>query len=706
MNTAKPFHALLCGSALLIASTAGLADTAPSGLMCELLENPEMTTLADFQPEFTWIVNHGSRQTAFHILVASSESLLAENKGDLWDSGKVQSDQSINVVYAGKPLKPNSTCFWKVQTWNEQDKPGGWSDAQKFTMADQPRAHATATYPLVTTEIKPVKVAPLSDNHYFVDFGKDAFGYLTLTVDSLVEGTQIVVHFGEKANGPRIDRNPGGTIRYYRVPVTLQTGLHTYQVHPPVDKRNTGRDAIPIPESIGVIAPFRYVEIEDCPVPIDASMLTQQMVHYPFNEDAGVFTSSDSILNRVWDLCKYSIKATTFCGIYVDGDRERIPYEADAYINQLCHYGVDREYSLARASHEYLLERPTWPTEWKQHSVLMAWEDYMYTGNAESLAAHYGTLKKDKTLDQYARPDGLLNTGKLRDIVDWPEGERDKFDFKPVNAVVNAFHYRTLVLMAQIAEALDKPEDARAYARTAEQVYDAYQDVFYNSDTGLYVDGEGSGHSSLHTNMFALAFDLVPADKQTAVADFLVSKGMACSVYGAQYLLEALYKTGRADAALDRMTTTDKRGWVNMLKAGSTITLEAWDIEFKPNLDWNHAWGAAPANIIPRWLMGIRPLEPGFEKVLIEPQPAGLRAASIVNPTIRGPISMQFKHDPQRSLRLQVTLPANMTAQVVLPRFGEENTLYVDGQKKEARPEDGRLVLDNLEPGTRIIEAK
>ncbi len=90
------------------------------------------------------------------------------------------------------------------------------------------------------------------------------------------------------------------------------------------------------------------------------------------------------------------MKATSFAGVYVDGDRERIPYEADAYINQLSHYLVDSEYSLARYSHEYLLEHPTWPTEWKQHSIMMAWQDWMYTGDTESMRHHFATFKKKK----------------------------------------------------------------------------------------------------------------------------------------------------------------------------------------------------------------------------------------------------------------------------------------------------------------------
>src|SRR5690554_3095570 len=72
----------------------------------------------------------------------------------------------------------------------------------------------------------------------------------------------------------------------------------------------------------------------------------------------------------------------------------------------------------------------------------------------------------------------------------------------------------------------------------------------------------------------------------------------------------------------------------NMIRIGYTITTEAWDDVFKPNQDWNHAWGSAPANLIPRKLMGIEPMEPGFSKIKIKPQPATLKNASIKYPTI------------------------------------------------------------------------
>ena len=138
---------------------------------------------------------------------------------------------------------------------------------------------------------------------------------------------------------------------------------------------------------------------------------------------------------------------------------------------------------------------------------------------------------------------------------------------------------------------------------------------------------------------------------------------MACSVYGAQYLMDALYKAGEADYALELMTATHDRSWYNMIKAGSTITLEAWDYKYKPNLDWNHAWGAVPANTVQRGLWGIQPLRPGFGLVLVKPQMSSLDHCDLIVPTIKGQIKAEYKKLGARLTRYQIELPANMAGE-------------------------------------------
>lgn len=86
------------------------------------------------------------------------------------------------------------------------------------------------------------------------------------------------------------------------------------------------------------------------------------------------------------------------------------------------------------------------------------------------------------------------------------------------------------------------------------------------------------------------------------------------------------------------------------------MTMEAWNLEDKHNLDWNHAWGAAPLNVIPRFVLGVRQLEPGCTKILVHPQLGGLHSVTGKVPTVRGPVSVEVVRD-----RLTVTLPVPAT---------------------------------------------
>jgi alpha-L-rhamnosidase len=648
------------------------AVPAPAGLICDLLEFPERTALKNI-PTFGWMVKGGKpgdAQKAYRILVASSEARIEAGQGDLWDSGRVDSVESINVLYEGAPLTRGVGYYWSVCTWFGDGCQSPWSVPQRFVLAMEESGERVSVYPVEAHGMLPASVHCVEDGVCFVDFGKDSFGWLEINTDGLERDTTVTVRLGEKLKEGRIDREPGGTIRFASVSFTLKSGTGFQRVELSADLRNTGCDpgipdcrlAIRLPKEMGVVLPFRYVEIEGLDSRFSAGTAVRfQRVQYPFNEAAAFFESSDARLNAVWGLCKHTILATSFTGYYVDGDRERIPYEADAYINQLSHYAVDREYSMARRTHEHLLVHPTWPTEWKQHSILMAWADYVATGDSRSLARCYEVLKREKLLLEYAREDGLLDTHALRDIVDWPLGERDSYEFLPVNTVINAFHYRTLVLMGRIAKALGFMEDERDFSARSIRLKERFNSILFDPGSQCYRDGEGSRHSSLHANLFPLAFDLVPEDWKKSVIAFIKSRGMACSVYPAQYLLEGLFRAGEAGYAIELMRSEGLRSWCNMVEKGSGMAWEAWDQSFKPNQDWNHAWGTAPANIISRYVLGVYPLEPGYGKVRIRPQLGPLSFVEGIVPTIRGPVHVRAWRDAATlEIRSEVEIPANM----------------------------------------------
>ncbi|HEY1493677.1 MAG TPA: alpha-L-rhamnosidase N-terminal domain-containing protein, partial [Candidatus Solibacter sp.] len=124
---------------LILAGTLfGAASVQPQQLRCEYRVNPQGIDVTD--PRLSWILTpanpkaRGLAQSAFHILVASSETALRGNNGDLWDSGKIASAESIQVVYQGKPLNSGTAAFWKVQVWDQDGQPSEWSAPAQWSM--------------------------------------------------------------------------------------------------------------------------------------------------------------------------------------------------------------------------------------------------------------------------------------------------------------------------------------------------------------------------------------------------------------------------------------------------------------------------------------------------------------------------------------------------------------------------------------------
>ena len=123
----------------LAASTSpAFASARAEQLRCEYRVNALGVDTAG--PRLSWIMvaeeggQRGGRQTAYRVLVASTAALLGENRGDLWDSGLVQTDQSNQLAYAGKPLRSSQQVFWKVRIWDERKQPSPWSRPASWTM--------------------------------------------------------------------------------------------------------------------------------------------------------------------------------------------------------------------------------------------------------------------------------------------------------------------------------------------------------------------------------------------------------------------------------------------------------------------------------------------------------------------------------------------------------------------------------------------
>ncbi|WP_159020726.1 sulfatase-like hydrolase/transferase [Algibacter sp. L3A6] len=714
----------------LIEENSNEFRAAPTDLTVELIREPETEVkVFDLNPELGWAVPLGSKfQSAYQILVASKEAIVNDNNGDVWDSGQVRSTKSTNVEYQGKPLKVGETYYWKVRIWDKENRLVDYSKAQKFTIGESDSYIISTENKFVIDKIKPATFEKRGA-FYFIDFGKAAFATMDFKYVAKTPHT-LTVRVGEMIdNQGNVNRTPPAksNIRYQELKINVKPGQTNYRIPVQTGERNTrANKAIPLPDGFPPLVPFRYVEIEGAQSEIEANDVDQLAFHTYWDEKASSFNSNNDILNQVWDLSKYSIKATTFNGLYVDGDRERIPYEADAYLNQLSHYTTDREYAMARRTIEYFMKHPTWPTEWQQHVALLIYADYMYTGNTELIERYYESLKH-KSLYELSNDDGLITSTKvdaefmrklgfeegykkpLTDIVDWPpanfngsktKGELDGFVFKPYSTVINSFFYENMKIMSEFAKILGKTHEVLDFELRASKAKKAVNEQMFDKERGIYVDGIGTDHASLHANMMPLAFGLVPEEYYESVVNFVKSRGMACSVYGAQFLMDGLYNAGEEDYALDLLASTAERSWYNMIRIGSTITLEAWDNKYKNNLDWNHAWGAVPANVIPRGLWGIKPKTPGFGIATIKPQMSTLKTSEITVPTVRGAIKAKYTHISSRLQSYEIEIPGNMVAEFSLGDI-EGKDLIHNGEKVASA-----FDAVQLSPGKHTIQLK
>jgi alpha-L-rhamnosidase len=259
--------------------------------------------------------------------------------------------------------------------------------------------------------------------------------------------------------------------------------------------------------------------------------------------------------------------------------------------------------------------------------------------------------------------------------------------------------------MQKLAGDLGNTADAAYYGKKAVAVKKAFNQLFYDPEQQIYVDGDSTKHASLHTNMFALAFELVDREYQKPVLEFVRSRGMACSVYGSQFLLDAIYNAGGGDYGLSLLTSKTDRSWYNMIRVGSTITLEAWDNKYKPNQDWNHAWGAAAGNIISRKLMGIEPLAPGWTSFSVKPQIGSLTKAQIDIPTIKGTVKAAYSQDKDY-FYADITIPANTSAQIHLPLKGKKYEVWLDDKKIKSHTTGQWILLSNVGSGNYRFKIK
>jgi hypothetical protein len=527
---------------------------------------------------------------------------------------------------------------------------------------------------------KPVKITPVGPGRYLLDFGVTQVGGLRLTLDGTA-GEQVHILSGEMLSRPDTVQDKLSTGDTYDDTWTLRAGKQTLQYWG--------------------YRVFRYVEVTGVPQPLTTANTAALALVYPGQPGQSSLATSNAALDRVWQFSKNTIESLNL-NLYLDSPtRERSgAYEGDDYIHQQAQAMVDGDSALAQYSLQYVLtsmglaEGSTPIIEFEELAPVAALAQWQQTGDPGVLTSLYSQLQQ-MLPTQYLGSDGLIDMppnpfggahpvrGEPEQLVDWPADERDGFVFSSENTVVNAFAYAAYAAMAKIAVVVGDPSGARDDAATAARIQSVMQARLYDPATGAFRDGAGVAHEAVQSSVYAVALGVAsPAEAKTAAA-WVARQGMACSVYCAGYLLEALYDGGQPQAALSLLTATTSTSWLHMISLGAGSTMEAWTPAIKANLTYSHPWSASPAFIVPEYLFGVSALAPGWATVLIHPQPGSLTSGSVQVPTPRGAVSVSFTGTGSR-FATEVDVPATATAEVSLPGVRAGQHVWVDGAERTA----------------------
>jgi alpha-L-rhamnosidase len=313
--------------------------------------------------------------------------------------------------------------------------------------------------------------------------------------------------------------------------------------------------------------------------------------------------------------------------------------------------------------------------DWGGDQVAVARALYLYYGDERVLRRHYDVLQSYANLTSMKTQDHIVRDG-FGDWVAPNEGHWEAF-FHDVPLVNTALHHQQVRWLSWISAALGKPDHAEGYAKLADRIREAFDRHFWDEARGGYGDG------SQTTSILPLAFDLVPDGRRQAVLKRLQDSilqehdgHLDTGIFGTRYLVDVLADHGLEDLAYTVLTQQTYPGFGYQIGLGATTTWEQWS-EKGPMHSHNHSMFAGVGTSFYTRFAGIRPLEPGYQRIAIRPVlPRGLQAAAGGLRTVRGYVSSSWKKDGDL-LWMEVDVPVNCKATLGIPKLGRR-TLIVE----------------------------
>ncbi|WP_289752946.1 alpha-L-rhamnosidase [uncultured Duncaniella sp.] len=304
--------------------------------------------------------------------------------------------------------------------------------------------------------------------------------------------------------------------------------------------------------------------------------------------------------------------------------------------------------------------------EWGATLIIAPWMYYEAYGDDSLIREYYPNMLA--YVDYLGtRADGNLIDFGLGDWYDYGDFRAGFSRNTPVGLVASAHYYMDLIHVIKAAELLGKKDDAARYQAIADKVRDAFNKKYFDPATSDY------GTGSQTSNALPLFLGMIPEGKKQAVLDNLVGDirehgvRLTTGDVGNRYLFRALADNG-LDSIMYRMHNHyDAPGYGFQLQFGATTLTEQWDP--RQGSSWNHFMMGQIDEWLFRSLAGIRIDEsrPGMQHLIIEPSVVGdLTSVRGRTATLYGDVEVDWRRNGD-DFTLDVTLPANVSADVILP---------------------------------------
>ncbi len=312
-------------------------------------------------------------------------------------------------------------------------------------------------------------------------------------------------------------------------------------------------------------------------------------------------------------------------------------------------------------------------TGWADSGVVCNWRMYEMYGDTRVVEQHYPALVRYMDYLQKTSQHNIRGTGAYGDWLRLAGPQHSE-------AIGTAYYYYTSQLMAKLATALGKTEDADKYGQQAARIKESFANEFVKED-GRIVDAKGETGQTFYALAFGL--DLVPDPLREPAAKQFVEEikkqdwHLATGFLGTPFVLFALEKAGQTDLAYRLVLNKTYPSWLLQVQLGSTTMWERWDgwLPDKgfqdPGMNsFNHYWLGCVGEWLQCSVAGIDTDGPGFAHITIHPKLAepghGLDAAHGAYDSLRGQIVSDWRRD-ESGFTLKVTIPANTTATVYVP---------------------------------------